>query len=92
MGHKADSTLANEIITHCAGPPFQVTTYAITVSRLIAGSSPSITHGGTPAEPDSGSELCANSDRKFKELTSSLVLAIEADVDKMEKWELPSRK
>ena len=50
------------------------------------------THGGALANADSDSELYADSDGEFKQLTSSLMLAIDADVDEMEKWELPPRK
>jgi hypothetical protein len=91
IAHEADSTLANELATHRAGPPFQAATYAINVSRPVAGSSRSATHGGTPARPDSDSELYADSDGEFEELTSSLSLAIKTEVDEIEKWELPPR-
>jgi hypothetical protein len=91
IGHVADSGLASELVTRRADTPFQATAYAIKISRPIACSSRSATCGGTPAQPNSDSELYADSDGEFEELASSLTLAIETNVDEMEKWELPPR-
>jgi hypothetical protein len=86
--------LSGGVLTHRAGSPDAFRTQpTFTTSRPIdipgamADSSRRSTY-----QDDSDSELYADSDGDFEDVTSSLSLEIRPDMRDLEKWELPSRR